>query len=151
LTERPSAEPKRDRYIYYPGTASVPEVFAVNVRNRSYKILVNVEITDVDAGDVIFAHGSRFGGHALSINDKVVAEGPMKTQSRPSSPSRVTACASDSTVVTPLEFTTDFNSTKKAKKPRRSQSEHLKCYPFTLPISGASASTRISNGRQVSR
>jgi arylsulfatase A-like enzyme len=67
--ERPSAEPPRDRYIYYPGTAPVPEGVAVNVRNRSYKILANVEITDADAGGVIFAPGSRFGGHALFIKD----------------------------------------------------------------------------------
>jgi len=67
--ERPSAEPPRDRYIYYPGTAPVPEGVAVNVRNRSFKILANVEITDADAGGVIFAHGSRFGGHALFIKD----------------------------------------------------------------------------------
>ena len=67
--ERPSAEPKRDRYVYYPGTAPVPEGVAVSVRNRSYKILANVEITDADAAGVIFAHGSRFGGHALFIKD----------------------------------------------------------------------------------
>jgi arylsulfatase len=66
--ERPSAEPPRDRYVYYPGTAPVPEGVAVNVRNRSYKILANVEIT-ANAGGVIFAHGSRFGGHALFIKD----------------------------------------------------------------------------------
>jgi hypothetical protein len=47
----------------------VPEGVAVNVRNRSYKILANVDITDADAGGVIFAHGSRFGGHALFIKD----------------------------------------------------------------------------------
>jgi len=67
--ERPSAEPPRERYIYYPGTAPVPEGVAVNVRNRSYKILANVEITDANAGGVIFAHGSRFGGHTLFIKD----------------------------------------------------------------------------------
>jgi arylsulfatase A-like enzyme len=69
LLERPSGEPTRDRYIYYPGTAPVPEGAAVSVRNRSYKILANVEITDPNAGGVIFAHGSRFGGHALFIKD----------------------------------------------------------------------------------
>ena len=53
--ERPSAEPTRDRYVYYPGSAPVPEGVAVSVRNRSYKILANVEITDADAGGVIFA------------------------------------------------------------------------------------------------
>ena len=65
----PVGEPARDRYVYYPDTAPVPEGVAVNVRNRSYKILANVEITDPDAGGVIFAHGSRFGGHALFIKD----------------------------------------------------------------------------------
>jgi len=42
---------------------------AVNVRGRSYKIIADVDIT-ADAAGVIFAHGSRFGGHALSIKDK---------------------------------------------------------------------------------
>jgi arylsulfatase len=32
--------------------------------------LANVEITEADASGVIFAHGSRFGGHALFIKDK---------------------------------------------------------------------------------
>jgi arylsulfatase A-like enzyme len=67
--ERPSEEVVRDRYVYYPGTAPVPEGVAVNVRNRSFKILANVEITDASASGVIFAHGSRFGGHSLFIKD----------------------------------------------------------------------------------
>jgi arylsulfatase len=66
--ERPSTEPPRERYIYYPDTAPVPEGVAANVRGRSYKILADVEITDKTEG-VIFAHGSRFGGHALFIKD----------------------------------------------------------------------------------
>ena len=68
--ERPSQEPPRDRYLYYPGTSPVPEGVAVNVRGRNYKILANVEITDANASGVIFAHGSRFGGHSLFIKDK---------------------------------------------------------------------------------
>ena len=68
--ERPSSEPARERYIYYPGTSPVPEGVAVNVRSRSYKILANVEITDPNAHGVIFAHGSRFGGHAIFIKDR---------------------------------------------------------------------------------
>ena len=66
--ERPSTEAPRERYLYYPGTAPVPEGVAVNVRGRSYKIIADVEITDTTEG-VIFAHGSRFGGHALFIKD----------------------------------------------------------------------------------
>ncbi len=68
--ERPAAESPRERYIYYPGTSSVPEGVAVSVRGRSYKILANVEITDADASGVIFAQGSRFGGHSLFLKDR---------------------------------------------------------------------------------
>jgi arylsulfatase A-like enzyme len=66
--ERPSQEPVRDRYVYYPNAAPVPEGNAVNVRGRSYKILANVEIDETSSG-VVFAHGSRFGGHSLFIKD----------------------------------------------------------------------------------
>jgi arylsulfatase A-like enzyme len=69
-TPRPTEEAPRERYIYYPGTSAVPESAAVNVRGRSYKILADVEITDSNCSGVIFAHGSRFGGHALFIADK---------------------------------------------------------------------------------
>jgi len=67
--ERPSEEAPRERYIYYPGTSPVPEGVAVNVRGRSYKILADVEVTDAKCSGVIFAHGSRFGGHSLYIKD----------------------------------------------------------------------------------
>jgi arylsulfatase len=67
--ERPSDEPARERYIYYPDTAPVPEAVAVNIRGRSYKILANVDVTDANASGVIFAHGSRFGGHSLFLKD----------------------------------------------------------------------------------
>ena len=67
---RPSEEPPRERYIYYPNTAPVPEGVAANVRGRSYKILGNIEIADASASGVIFAHGSRFGGHTLFIKGR---------------------------------------------------------------------------------
>ena len=71
-TERPQSEPTRNRYVYYPGTAPVPEGVAVNIRGRSYKIIADIDITDITDGaeGVIFAHGSRFGGHALFIKDR---------------------------------------------------------------------------------
>ncbi|MXO06902.1 arylsulfatase [Flavobacterium sp. HBTb2-11-1] len=67
-TERPSQEKPKTRYIYYPGTAAVPEGVAVNVRGRSYKIVGDVDIKSGASG-VVFAHGSRFGGHTLFIKD----------------------------------------------------------------------------------
>ncbi|MBD3942999.1 sulfatase-like hydrolase/transferase [Microbacterium sp. NEAU-LLC] len=66
--DRPSSEPPRSRYVYYPDSGAVPEGVAVNVRGRSYKIIADVDIEEGAEG-VIFAHGSRFGGHALFIQD----------------------------------------------------------------------------------
>lgn len=68
--ERPSEEAPRERYLYYPGTSAVPEGVAVNIRGRSYKIISDIEIKDPNAAGVIFAHGSRFGGHSLFIKNK---------------------------------------------------------------------------------
>lgn len=69
-TERPSQEKPRTRYIYYPHTAPVPEGVAVSIRGRSYKIVADVDVKDANASGVLFAHGSRFGGHSLFIKDK---------------------------------------------------------------------------------
>jgi arylsulfatase len=66
---RPQVSPPRDRYIYYPGTAEVPETAAVNIRNRSYSIAVEVQVDSENAGGVLFSHGARFGGHALYVKD----------------------------------------------------------------------------------
>jgi len=62
--ERPEVSEPRSRYTYYPGTLEVPEAVAVNVRGRSYKIAAEVDLTRLASG-VIFAHGSKFGGHAI--------------------------------------------------------------------------------------
>src|SRR4029077_7665827 len=50
-------------------TAEVPEAQAVNVRNRSYTIGALVDIPAPGAEGVLFAIGSRFGGHALYVKD----------------------------------------------------------------------------------
>jgi arylsulfatase A-like enzyme len=69
MTPRPLLTPPRNRYTYYPGLAEVPESQAVNVRNRSYHIGALVDIAAPGAEGVLFAHGSRFGGHALYVKD----------------------------------------------------------------------------------
>jgi hypothetical protein len=69
LTPRPQLASPRDRYIYYPDTADVPESQSVNIRNRSYVIGAQVDIPGAGAEGVLFAHGSRFGGHALYVKD----------------------------------------------------------------------------------
>jgi arylsulfatase len=68
-TPRPVLSQPRDRYVYYPGIADVPESQAANIRNRSYAVAALVEIPEAGAEGVLFAHGSRFGGHALYVKD----------------------------------------------------------------------------------
>ncbi len=68
-TPRPQLASPRDRYVYFPGTAEVPEAQAVNVRNRSFTVGALVDIPAPGAQGVLFAHGSRFGGHALYVKD----------------------------------------------------------------------------------
>jgi arylsulfatase len=68
-TPRPLLSPARNRYIYYPNVADVPESQAANIRNRSYAIAAVVDIPEPGAEGVLFAHGSRFGGHTLFVKD----------------------------------------------------------------------------------
>ncbi len=68
-TPRPQLSAPRDRYVYYPDAAPVPEWQAVNVKNRSFVIGALVDMPAAGASGVLFAHGSRFGGHALYIKD----------------------------------------------------------------------------------
>ena len=68
-TPRPQMTKPRERYVYYPDTAEIPESQAVNIRNRSFAIRAEVEIPSDSAEGVVFAHGSRFGGHAIYMKD----------------------------------------------------------------------------------
>jgi arylsulfatase A-like enzyme len=69
LTPRPQLTTPRNRYRYYPDTAAVPESQAVNTRNRSFSIGALVDIPAPGASGVLFAIGSRFGGHTLYVRD----------------------------------------------------------------------------------
>ncbi|MEU3920398.1 arylsulfatase [Streptomyces sp. NPDC029004] len=68
-TPRPQLAPPRNRYVYRPGGASVPESVAVSIRNRSYAIGALVDLPEPGAEGVLFAHGGRFGGHALYVKN----------------------------------------------------------------------------------
>jgi Sulfatase len=75
-TERPQLTKPRNRYVYYPGTAEVPESVAPNIRNRSYTIAVEATIDSQDAAGVLSPTGpgsagmrctSRTGGSSTAI------------------------------------------------------------------------------------
>ncbi len=61
--------PVRPTYNYYPGGSEVPETAAVDLKNRSHSITVEVEIPQEGAEGVLFAHGGRFGGYVLFVKD----------------------------------------------------------------------------------
>jgi arylsulfatase len=66
---RPQPSEPRNRYVYYPDTADIPESVAVNTRRRSFTIAAGVVIDSEDAEGVLFAHGGYAGGHSLYIQD----------------------------------------------------------------------------------
>ena len=69
-TPRPQPSKPRNRYLYYPDTADVPEMVAVNIRRRSYTIAAGAVIETPDAEGVLFAHGGVTGGHSLYLKDR---------------------------------------------------------------------------------
>lgn len=70
--ERPSASTGRTEFVYYPGTSDIPEGVAPNIRNRSYKIRADIEVTGDGPSGVLMAQGSRFGGHSLFFKDGIL-------------------------------------------------------------------------------
>ncbi len=70
LADRPSGSPPRDRYVYYPDCAPVPEQSAVLISGRSYTIAAGVRTDSPDAEGVIFAHGGMAGGHSLYLQGR---------------------------------------------------------------------------------
>jgi arylsulfatase len=68
-TPRPQLTKPQQRYRYYPDIAGVPGTQAVNTRNRSFTIGALVDLPAPGAKGVLFAYGSRFGGHALYVKN----------------------------------------------------------------------------------
>lgn len=69
LAERPTPAKPRDRYVYYPDCADVPETGGVRINGRSYTIAAGVAIDSADAEGVLYAHGGVAGGHTLYVKD----------------------------------------------------------------------------------
>ena len=69
LADRPHAGTDRERYVYFPNTADVPEEGGVRITGRSYTVAAGVRIDSTDAQGAIYAHGGVAGGHSLYIKD----------------------------------------------------------------------------------
>ena len=65
---KPDHRRRRDVHRYFPGGAQVPEAVAVNVRNRSHALTVEVEVPDGPAPEgTLLALGSVLGGFSLHV------------------------------------------------------------------------------------
>jgi arylsulfatase A-like enzyme len=67
--ERTLSVPDRERYVYYPGAAPVPELMAVNVKNRTHRVVARVNLATRGAQGVLLSQGSRLGGWCLYVRD----------------------------------------------------------------------------------
>jgi arylsulfatase A-like enzyme len=68
LADRPKGSPPRDRYIYYPGGADVPESAGPAIPGRSYSITAGITV-DATPDGVLWAAGGVPGGHSLYVQD----------------------------------------------------------------------------------
>lgn len=69
VDERPQIAPKRDRYVYYPGTQPVPMFAAPVLVNVAHSVSVHVEVPEKGADGVLFSMGGVDGGFAFYVQD----------------------------------------------------------------------------------
>jgi arylsulfatase A-like enzyme len=70
LHPKPDSRIQRERFEYFPFGAQVPEPVAVNVRNRSHALLVDLVVPDgVTPEGTLIALGSVLGGWTLQLVD----------------------------------------------------------------------------------
>jgi arylsulfatase len=71
VLDRPTGLPARSRYVYYPGTAMVPESVAARLCDRSHRVLASFDVTGggTPPSGVLASQGNVLGGWALFIVD----------------------------------------------------------------------------------
>jgi arylsulfatase len=63
---------ERTRMTLYPGAGELPELAGVPIAGRSFSLLADITVYRSEAQGVVYALGSRSGGHALFLKDKRV-------------------------------------------------------------------------------
>jgi arylsulfatase len=75
LEYRPSITAGKTSFTYYPGAIRIPETSAPNLKMKSHRITVDVNIPDNGAEGVLVAEGGSSAGYTLFIKgDKLVYE-----------------------------------------------------------------------------
>jgi arylsulfatase len=69
VTLRPSPARGRNTFTYYSGVAPIPEGSAPSLRNRSFTITANLEISESGAEGILLTQGGRFAGWGFFLED----------------------------------------------------------------------------------
>ena len=71
VSSRPSLVANRTHFIYYPGVAGIPEGSAPDLKNKSFSISADVEISkdNDDTEGVLVAQGGRFAGWSFFLDN----------------------------------------------------------------------------------
>ena len=78
LNPRPSGRPPRTRFVYYPGTAPVPEPLAVDVKNRGHRSR-STSPCPRTGRQVLLALGTVLGGWSLHVVEGRLRYGTTST------------------------------------------------------------------------
>ncbi len=68
-TIRPNLLRGQSDFTYYPGMIRIPEANSADVKNKSFRIIAEVEIPEGGAEGVLATQGGRFGGWSLLVLD----------------------------------------------------------------------------------
>jgi arylsulfatase A-like enzyme len=72
LVEKPLLAPPRDKYVFFPGTQSIPFFAGPRVLNRPHSITADVEVPAGGAEGVLFSQGTAGGGFSLYVKGGVL-------------------------------------------------------------------------------
>src|SRR5499427_5313958 len=71
LSGRPSLTRGRDKMVYYPGMAGLPDSASPGMLNKSWTITAEVDLPDGKTNGMIVTHGGLEGGYGLYLRDGV--------------------------------------------------------------------------------
>jgi arylsulfatase len=66
---RPGFNAGRTEFTYYPGMIRIPEANAPDIKNKSFRVVAEVEIPKMGGDGVLATQGGRFGGWGLLVLD----------------------------------------------------------------------------------
>jgi arylsulfatase len=73
VTNQPvrGADPRyrRERFAFYPGIGSIPQLVAPNLSNRAWRMRAELVVPEAGAGGVLVCHGSHAGGYVAYVRD----------------------------------------------------------------------------------